>query len=158
MESNTPHLAYEPIAEDYANEQDDPKMRASCREMFLELLAGQRVLEIGCGPGHDGAKFQEVGCEVTAIDLCESPRKQGIGTLLMEAVIQDVKDKGYVAAVLLGHPEYYPRFGFQTASNFNLGNEHGWSNAFMALELLPNSLAEISGTVQYSPAFAICDS
>ena len=72
MESNTPHLAYEPIAEDYANEQDDPKMRASCREMFLELLAGQRVLEIGCGPGHDGAKFQEVGCEVTAIDLCES--------------------------------------------------------------------------------------
>ena len=47
-------------------------MRASCREMFLELLAGQRVLEIGCGPGHDGAKFQEVGCEVTAIDLCES--------------------------------------------------------------------------------------
>lgn len=38
MESNTPHLAYEPIAEDYANELDNPKMHACCREMFLNYL------------------------------------------------------------------------------------------------------------------------
>jgi SAM-dependent methyltransferase len=67
-----PHLAYSPIAEEYAKEQDDPAMRERCRSMFLALLRGKRVLEVGCGPGHDGAKLQEDGCDVTAIDLCEA--------------------------------------------------------------------------------------
>ena len=70
--NDKPYLAYESIAEDYASEQDDPKMRERCRTMFLDLLRGKRVLELGCGPGHDGAKLQEAGCNVTSIDLCES--------------------------------------------------------------------------------------
>ena len=70
--NDKPYLAYESIAEDYASEQDDPKMRDRCRTMFLDLLRGKRVLELGCGPGHDGAKLQEAGCNVTSIDLCES--------------------------------------------------------------------------------------
>ena len=67
-----PHFAYEPVAEEYASEQDDPAMRAHCREMFLQSLSGKRVLDIGCGPGHDSAELQSTGCDVTAIDLCES--------------------------------------------------------------------------------------
>mgnify|MGYP001214106185 CR=1 FL=1 len=67
-----PHFAYEPVAEEYASEQDDPAMRARCREMFLQSLSGKRVLDIGCGPGHDSAELQSAGCDVTAIDLCES--------------------------------------------------------------------------------------
>ena len=59
MKSKKPHLAYVPIAEEYANEQDDPAMRARCQKMFLELLCGKRILEIGCGPSRDGAKLQE---------------------------------------------------------------------------------------------------
>ena len=72
MNSKKSYLAYEPIAEEYAKEQDDPSMRERCRKMFLNSLNGNRILELGCGPGHDGAKLQEEGCEVTAIDLCES--------------------------------------------------------------------------------------
>ena len=143
--------------------EDEPKLVRLLRdrgELVVSLVAvdGDRIVgHVAASPVKiDGNEYAIVGLGPLAV--YESHRKQGIGALLMEAVIQDVKDKGYVAAVLLGHPEYYPRFGFQTASNFNLGNEHGWSNSFMALELLPNSLAEISGIVQYSPAFAICDS
>ena len=71
MKPDKPHLAYEPIVEEYANEQDDPAMRERCRQLFLGSLNGKRVLELGCGPGHDGAALQQEGCEVTAIDLCE---------------------------------------------------------------------------------------
>jgi SAM-dependent methyltransferase len=77
MNPDKPHHAYEPIAEEYANQQDDPVMRERCRNMFLNSLLGKRVLEVGCGPGHDGAALQDEGCEVTAIDLCEAFLKYG---------------------------------------------------------------------------------
>lgn len=72
-----PHLAYEPAAEQYASQQDDPKMRTRCRELFLQSLSGEKVLDIGCGPGHDAAELHNADCDVTAIDLCEAFLKYG---------------------------------------------------------------------------------
>ena len=66
------HLAYEPIVNDYANEEEpDPALRAQCHEHFMNSLNGKKVLEVGCGPGHDAAKFRDAGCNVTATDLCQ---------------------------------------------------------------------------------------
>ena len=56
---------------------------------------------------------------------------------------------------LLGHPAYYPRFGFTPASRFGLRYEHTVPDeAFMALELVVGGLRGSAGVVRYLPAFA----
>lgn len=104
----------------------------------------------------DGNEIAIVGIGPIAVE--ESHRNQGIGASLMKSVIEDVKKQRYIAAVLLGNPKYYSRFGFQTARNFELDNEYGAIEEFMAIELQSNALTEICGTVQYSQAFALCNS
>lgn len=61
-------------------------------------------------------------------------QKQGIGSSLITEGIKKAKDKKYPLIVVLGHPEYYPRFGFVPASKFNLKSEYNVPDeVFMAL-------------------------
>jgi len=56
---------------------------------------------------------------------------------------------------VLGHPEYYPRFGFALGVRSGLGCEYDVpAEAFMGLELRPGALRGASGRVQYHAAFA----
>ena len=85
------------------------------------------------------------------------PERQrvGIGKQLVESGLKDCADAGYGAVVVLGHPEYYPRFGFVPASQFGLVCEYDVPDeVFMALELRPDFLAGINGEVRYDKAFA----
>jgi putative acetyltransferase len=74
----------------------------------------------------------------------------------MEQIILHLRANECIAAVLLGNPKYYPRFGFKTASEFGLHNEYGAVDTFMALELQPNALKNITGLVRYVSAFVEC--
>ena len=57
--------------------------------------------------------------------------------------------------VVLGHPEYYPRFGFVPASRFGLRCEYDVPDeVFMALELEAGALSGVSGLLSYHEAFA----
>lgn len=79
----------------------------------------------------------------------------GIGSSLVRAGLERCKELGAGAAVVLGHPEYYPRFGFVPAARFDLRCEYDISpEAFMAVELRPGALRGVSGTVRYHTAFA----
>lgn len=82
-----------------------------------------------------------------------SVQKQGIGKALVRAGLEACKDDGYGAVVVLGHAEYYPKFGFVTASDFGIRWEHGHDDAFMVLELKPGYLKNAAGTVKYDAAF-----
>ncbi len=56
---------------------------------------------------------------------------------------------------IVGHPDYYPRFGFAPASRFGLRSEYDVPDeVFMALALREGGLAGCSGTVAYEPEFA----
>lgn len=80
---------------------------------------------------------------------------EGIGTRLIEASLEWLREEGYAAVVLVGHPGYYPRFGFLPASRWGLQWEVDVPDeAFMALELCPGSLAGIRGVVRFRPEFA----
>lgn len=72
MSGHLPHEAYEPIADAYASARDDPPLRKRIRRQFHDALQGTRVLEVGCGPGHDAAALAAAGLDVTAVDLCKA--------------------------------------------------------------------------------------
>ena len=82
-------------------------------------------------------------------------QRRGVGSALVAAGLRACKSLGSAALVVLGHPEYYPRFGFIPAARFGLRCEyHVVPEAFMILELRPNALAGAGGTVRYHRAFA----
>ena len=78
----------------------------------------------------------------------------GVGSRLVERGLQVLRGEGHQAVIVLGHPEYYPRFGFVPASRFGIRSTYDVpDNVFMALELQPGSLQNCAGTVHYQPEF-----
>ena len=89
--------------------------------------------------------------------LAVVPDRQGagIGSALVRAGLERCKKLGAGAAVVLGHPKFYPRFGFFPAARFGVTCEYDVpQEAFMAIELKPGALRQASGTVQYHAAFS----
>jgi putative acetyltransferase len=82
-------------------------------------------------------------------------QRQGIGFALIHEGLERCGQLGFGAVIVLGHAEYYPRFGFTPASRFGLRCEYDVpANVFMALELDQGILKGKSGTIRYHPAFA----
>jgi len=82
-------------------------------------------------------------------------QKQGIGGRLVREGLALCRTAGADGVVVLGHAEYYPRFGFATAQRFGLRCEYDVpADAFMAIELHHRSLVGVSGLVRYHAAFA----
>lgn len=79
---------------------------------------------------------------------------QGIGGHLVRDGLAAAARSGAGFVVVLGHPEYYPRFGFRRAGEVGLSNEYGADEAFMVLELQPGSLPTGGGLVTYGAEFA----
>lgn len=81
-------------------------------------------------------------------------QNKGVGGKLILAAHKIAKKSGYTSIILLGHENYYPRFGYKRASNFNikLPFEVPDENC-MAIELFENGLKNINGTVEYPQAF-----
>ena len=81
-------------------------------------------------------------------------QRQGIGSALVRAGIEECRHLGAVAIVVIGHPEYYPRFGFVRASGFGLTSRYDVRDeAFMALELQPGALRGTAGPIHFHAAF-----
>jgi putative acetyltransferase len=81
-------------------------------------------------------------------------QRRGIGSLLVTTGLAYCASAGYVAVVVLGHPAYYPRFGFMPASGFNINSEFNVPDeVFMVKELQNGALQDLTGIIQYQPAF-----
>lgn len=81
-------------------------------------------------------------------------QRQGIGSALMRDGLQRCRDMGYEAIVVLGHPEYYPKFGFLPARRYSLRCEYEVPDeTFMVLELRARALQGPTGLVRYQPEF-----
>ncbi len=84
----------------------------------------------------------------------EHQRKE-IGSALVRAGLEQCRQSGFDAVVVLGHPEYYPRFGFSPSTRFGIESEYEVpEEVFMAMELRSTVLSEKSGTVRYHSAFS----
>ncbi len=77
-------------------------------------------------------------------------QRKCIGSKLVTDGLERCKDLHFDSVIVLGHPNYYPKFGFNPASQWNIYTEfEAPDEAFMALELEVNSLAGKSGKVVY---------
>lgn len=79
-------------------------------------------------------------------------QNQGIGSALIREGLQQSRAMGFGSVVVLGHANYYPRFGFSVELARPLQSPYAGDH-FMALELVPGALAGVTGRVAYPPPF-----
>ncbi|MGP0068489.1 MAG: GNAT family N-acetyltransferase [Isosphaeraceae bacterium] len=95
--------------------------------------------------------------EIQALSLAPmavvpSRQRKGIGSALVGEGLRACREAGHRIVVVLGHPEFYPRFGFSAKLAEPLESPYS-GPAFMAVELVPNALQGIEGEVRYPPPF-----
>jgi putative acetyltransferase len=100
--------------------------------------------------GHPGLKIMGLA----PMAVAPEHQRKGIGSALMRAGLERCKQLGFGAVVVLGHPGYYPRFGFSPSTRFGIKSEYEVpEEVFMIFELLPGYLRGASGTIKYHAAF-----
>jgi putative acetyltransferase len=82
-------------------------------------------------------------------------QRQKIGSELIRHGLGRCRSLGHDVVVVVGHPEYYPRFGFIPAKNKGLTCEFPVPDeVFMVVELREGALAGHKGVVKYRPEFS----
>jgi len=70
-----------------------------------------------------------------------SYQRRSVGGELVKAGLAIVKRRGYPSVLVVGHPNYYPRFGFRRASEWGFQmKEADPPEAFMAIEFIEGGL------------------
>jgi putative acetyltransferase len=81
-------------------------------------------------------------------------QNRGVGSRLVRRGLEVCRDSGHEVVVVIGHPWFYPRFGFVPARQKGLDCEYPVPDeVFMAAELRVGALAELKGVVKYHPEF-----
>lgn len=80
-------------------------------------------------------------------------QKQGVGSALMHAVLAAADAVNEPMVVLLGHPEYYPRFGFEPASNHGIEPPNPAWGVHFQVRLLSTYDPTMRGPFAYAPPF-----
>jgi len=134
------------------------ELRRACRE-GLSLVAEDDGVVVGhilFTPATVSAPNGTVtGMGLAPIAVVPARQGRGIGAALVEHGSGLLRAAGYPFIVVLGHPDYSPRFGFERASAQGLASQ--WEgvpdDAFMVLVLNADAMRGVSGTVEYRPEF-----
>jgi putative acetyltransferase len=81
-------------------------------------------------------------------------QRRGIGSALVRDALERLRGKPWDAVFVLGHTDFYPRFGFSPGLAKKFASPFD-TDAFMALELVPGALAGNAGRVTYPRAFGL---
>ena len=131
-------------------------LRASCDD-YLAFVA----VEEGTVVGHilftpvtiDGCST--VGMGLAPMAVLPSHQRKGIGSQLIRHALQHVRQSGCSFVIVVGHPEYYPRFGFEPASKYHLLSQ--WEgvpdDAFMVVVFDGSALPQEGGIARYRDEF-----
>ncbi len=153
--------AIDRVVEEAFGQRDEADLVVELRRekavlVSLVALIGEQVV------GHIAfTRAEIVGAECTwpvaalaPVAVLPDSQRGGIGIALVEQGIVACRALPMPAILVLGHPEYYPRFGFTPASQVRV--ECPWpapDEAFLALELETGFFAEVAGTLRYHSCF-----
>lgn len=121
---------------------------------LVATLNGQVVGHIMYSPITVGDNA--TGAALGPMAVLPEHQREGIGSKLIEAGTQKLKEAGYTFIIVLGHPAYYPRFGFTPAAGFGIKCE--WDvpgEAFMLLALDQSKMQDASGLARYRNEFSL---
>lgn len=108
------------------------------------------------------SKIKIIDGERTAESLALAPvsvipryQNQRIGSRLIETALEKAKALGFRSAIVLGHKDYYPKFGFKPAISWRIRAPFDVADDyFMAIELADRALVDVQGVVEYPGAFS----
>ena len=121
------------------------------------------AVQDGCLVGHVALSPVTITSSTTIVEalglapmaVLPAYQRRGIGSQLVEAGLAACHHTPYGVVVVLGHPHFYPRFGFVPAKPLGIVWEHDTpEEAFMVKEIQAGSLAQTRGVVKYRPEFA----
>jgi len=117
------------------------------------LIVGHLLLSPCPVEGEEGEVVATV-LAVGPVAVVPEVQRRGIGSALMHVAASLAVARGVPALVLLGHPEYYPRFGFGSARDAGLAPPTElWPDAAWMARLLPAWSDAMRGTVRFPEAF-----
>jgi len=134
------------------------RIREACKDIIsLVAVEDEKVVgHIFFSPAeinHKGKTIKGMGLAPMAVHT--EYQNKGIGSLLVNEGIKRVKESGCPFIIVLGHEKYYPRFGFEKASNYGIKPQ--WDGvpdeAFMIMILDHEAMAGVSGIAKYRKEF-----
>jgi predicted N-acetyltransferase YhbS len=127
-----------------------PELSLVAIDQESEMLLGHILLSKISINGNSTAE----SLALAPVSVLPDYQNKGIGKLLIQEALKMAKELGYHSVIVLGHPEYYPKFGFERASKWGIRAPFDVpDNSFMAMELVDNSLVNVLGIVEYPTVF-----
>ncbi len=103
----------------------------------------------------EGAVRRVVGMGLGPMAVMPDRQRQGVGSRLVMEGLAVLRERRCPFVVVVGHPGYYPRFGFEPASRHGLSSQ--WKDvpdeAFMVLILDAYEMTGVSGVARYRDEF-----
>ena len=119
---------------------------------LVATLDGQVVGHILYSPATVG---DVAGAALGPMAVVPQHQREGIGSRLVEAGNQRIKDAGWPFIIVLGHTHFYPRFGFRAASTHGVTCD--WDvpdDAFMLQVLDETRMRSVTGRAKYRDEFS----
>ena len=150
--------------EAFRNREDEPKLVEKIRdsEQFiseLSIVAEENNEILGHILLSKAEVIEEdVNHEVIVLaPIAVKPELQnmGIGSKLIQEGLERCKNLGYGLVLLIGHPTYYPKFGFKPARQYGLELKqfNVTDEVFMVCEVIEGELGKIKGELKYPETF-----
>ncbi|MBD1420828.1 GNAT family N-acetyltransferase [Sphingobacterium chuzhouense] len=104
----------------------------------------------------DDAKNSYTSLALAPVAVLPEVQGKGIGGKLIEAAHKKARELGFGSVILLGHENYYPKFGYKLTKEFGIKLPFDVPEAnCMAIELTEGSLQNVNGIVHYPKEFEI---
>ncbi len=131
-----------------------PELSIVATESETNKLVGHILLSKIQIRKNDGKTVESLA--LAPVSVLPEKQNKGIGGLLISEALRKAKELGYFSVIVLGHPEYYPKFGFKSASLWGIKAPFEVPDeAFMAIELKEHALKEAAGVVEYPSEFSV---
>ena len=124
----------------------EPKPGVSIRSVCNDLMGGAKSA---------GEQIPRVLASSIPLSLALTLlQRSGIGSILISAGLDACRNFGWKGVFVVGHPEFYPRFGFVPAAPLGLHYKGAEFDPYLFVrEISPGALQGISGMIRYYSAF-----